>query len=80
MTEVQTHLKTPAAAAALGVSADTLRFMAHGRTTATGKFIPPLLQEGEHWRRRGDAANSPLIFNLAACKEILRRNGYSTGA
>ena len=80
MTQVQTFLKTPAAARALGISPDTLRFMAKGRTTAKGTFVPPLLQEGEHWRRRGDSSNSPLIFDVEACQEILRRNGYSAGA
>ncbi|MEI6359508.1 MAG: hypothetical protein WCO50_04175 [Synechococcus sp. ELA619] len=57
-------LSTGRAAAALGRSADTLK-----RYAKRDEF----LIEGQHWRR-GPHRNSPMVWNVEACKEaILRR-------
>lgn len=51
-----------AAGAVLGVSGRTLH-----RWRAAG-----LLKPGRHWRRKFPAANSPILYDLAACDALMR--------
>ena len=68
------NLPTPQAAASLGISTDTLRVWARGRTSR-GETIPPVLSEGTCWFRRG-SATSTMVFRLDQCREILSALGY----
>lgn len=74
MSTAQNNLQTPEAAASLGISPDTLRTWARGRTSR-GELIPPVLPEGTCWFRRG-SATSTMVFRMNQCREVLSALGY----
>ena len=67
-TDLQTHLSTPKAAIALGISNTTLNRLCNADAGT--------LKEGEHWCRRTRHANAAKIFNLPVCVATLSRLGY----
>ena len=75
MTADQNNLPTPQAAVVLGLAAHTLRSWARGRTDR-GKQIPPKFIEGQHFFKRSQAPNAPLIWRIQACRQFLDSQGY----
>ena len=75
MTIDQNNLPTPQASVALGLSPNTLRTWARGRTNR-GEQIPPKFIEGQHFFKRSQASNAPLIWRITACRAFLDGLGY----
>ena len=59
----------------LGLSANTLRTWARGRMDR-GKQRPAKFIEGQHFFKRSEAPNAPLIWRIQACREFLDSQGY----
>ncbi len=68
-TTVQTWFKTPDAARALGVCESTLK-KSYAAPEAKGGF----LVEGIHYRR-GPQKNSPIGWDVAACRAAMEERG-----
>ena len=75
MTIDQNNLPTSQASALLGLAPNTLRSWARGRMDR-GKQIPPKFVEGQHFFKRSQAPNAPLIWRITACREFLDSQGY----
>ena len=70
-TRLQQHLCTKAAAEALGIADSTIRKWS-GLSGEPGVIF----REGDHWRRRGEAPQSPRIYDIRRCAEEMQLHGY----
>ncbi len=75
MSSDQQNLPTVEASLVLGLAPNTLRTWARGRIDR-GKKIPPKFIEGQHFFKRSQAPNAPLIWRIQACRQHLDSQGY----